>query len=85
VLDLIFSGTLLARPYIAPPNLPADRRKALRDAFAATMKDSQFLEEIQKLGLTISPTSGEEMEHIVGDAYAQPESFIAKVRKTLSD
>ena len=39
VLDVIFVSTILARPYIAPPGVPADRVKALRDAFMATMKD----------------------------------------------
>ncbi len=85
VLDVIFYSTVLARPYIAPPNIPADRRQALRDAFMATMKDPAFLAETQKLQLSVDPTSGEEMERIVGEAYALPEAVIAKVRKTLMD
>ena len=84
-LDVVFMSTVIARPYIAPPNIPADRRQALRDAFMATMKDPQFLAEIKKLQLTIDPTSGEEMEKIVRDAYALPDTIIAKVRKALSD
>ena len=76
---------MLARPYIAPPNIPADRRMALRDAFMATMKDPAFLAETKKLQLTIDPTSGEEMEKIVRDAYALPDAIIAKVRKALAD
>ena len=39
----------------------------------------------QKLQLNIDPTSGEEMERIVRDAYALPEAVIQKVRKALSD
>ena len=85
VLDVIFMSTVLARPYIAPPNIPADRRVALRDAFMATMKDPAFLAETKKLQLTIDPTSGEEMEKIVRDAYALPDAIIAKVRKALAD
>ena len=74
VLNVIFMSTVLARPYIAPPNIPADRRQALRDAFMATMKDPDFLAETKKLQLTIDPTSGEEMERIVRDAYALPDT-----------
>ena len=85
VLDVIFISTVLARPYIAPPNIPADRAQALRDAFMATMKDPAFLAETKKLQLTIDPTSGEEMERIVRDAYALPDAIIAKVRKALLD
>ena len=85
VLDVIFTSTILARPYIAPPNVPADRVKALREAFMATMKDPEFLAETGKLQLTIDPTSGEEMEKIVRDAYALPEAVVQKVRKALAD
>jgi tripartite-type tricarboxylate transporter receptor subunit TctC len=85
VLDVIFIRTILARPYIAPPGIPADRVKALREAFMATMKDPEFLAEINRMQLTIDPTSGEEMERIVREAYALPESVIQKVRKALAD
>ena len=85
VLDVIFLSTILARPYIAPPNIPADRRQALRDAFMATMKDPAFLAETKKLQLTIDPTSGEEMERIVREAYALPDALVARVRKALLD
>jgi tripartite-type tricarboxylate transporter receptor subunit TctC len=85
VLDVIFISTILARPYIAPPGIPADRVKALRGAFMATMKDPEFLAETAKLQLSIDPTSGEEMEQIVRDAYALPEAVVQKVRKALAD
>jgi tripartite-type tricarboxylate transporter receptor subunit TctC len=85
VLDVIFVSTILARPYIAPPGIPAERVKALRDAFMATMKDPEFLADTQKLQLTIDPTPGEEMERIVRDAYALPEGIIRKVRAALAD
>jgi tripartite-type tricarboxylate transporter receptor subunit TctC len=84
-LDVVFMSTILARPYIAPPNIPAERRQILRNAFMATMKDPAFLAEAQRLQLTIDPTSGEEMEKIVRDAYALPPSVIAKVRKALTE
>jgi tripartite-type tricarboxylate transporter receptor subunit TctC len=85
VLDIIFTSTILARPYVAPPGIPAERVTALRDAFMATMKDPEFLAETNRLQLTIDPTSGEEMEKIVRDAYALPEAVIQKVRKALAD
>ena len=49
------------------------------------MKDPEFMAEIEKLQLKIDPTSGEEMERIVRDAYALPEAVIQKVRKALAD
>jgi tripartite-type tricarboxylate transporter receptor subunit TctC len=85
VLDVIFTSTILARPYIAPPGIPEDRARALRDAFMATMKDPEFLAETQKLQLTVDPTSGADMERIVREAYALPESVVLKVRRALAD
>jgi hypothetical protein len=49
------------------------------------MRDPEFLAETQRLGLTIEPTSGEEMDRIVRDAYALPEAVKLKVRKALID
>jgi tripartite-type tricarboxylate transporter receptor subunit TctC len=83
-LDVIFMSTILARPYIAPPGVPAERVKALRDAFMATMRDPEFLAETDKMGLDISPTSGEEMQDIVRENYELPQGIIMKVRKALT-
>jgi tripartite-type tricarboxylate transporter receptor subunit TctC len=83
VLDLIFLSTVLARPYIAPPALPQDRKQALRAAFMSAIADAEFLAEAKKFQLTIDPMSGDEMEQIIRDAYNLPASTIDKVRKAL--
>jgi tripartite-type tricarboxylate transporter receptor subunit TctC len=85
VLDVIFMTTLLARPYIAPPGVPAQRVAALRDAFMAVMKDRDFLAEAEKARIQLTPLSGVEMERDVRAAYALPDAIIAKVRKVLAD
>jgi hypothetical protein len=82
-LDVIFLSTVLARPYIVTPDTPAERLAALRAAFMATMKDPEFLAETGRLGLNIAPTSGVEMEQIVRDAYALPDTIVQKVRRAL--
>jgi tripartite-type tricarboxylate transporter receptor subunit TctC len=85
VLDVIFMSTILARPYIAPPGVPVERVQALRAAFMATMRDADFLAETNAMGLTVAPTSGAEMQQIVGENYDLPESIIQKVRKALAE
>ena len=84
-LDVIFTSTILARPYVAPPHMPPERTKALRDAFVATMRDPEFLADTARLQLGIDASSGEEMERVVNDAYALPQQIILKVRKALAD
>ncbi len=85
VLDVIFMTTLLARPYIAPPRVPAERVGALRDAFMAVMKDRDFLAEAAAAQIQVTPLSGADMEREVRAAYALPDAIIAKVRKVLAD
>lgn len=83
-LDVIFLSTILARPYIGPPGVPADRVRALRAAFIKTVQDPEFVAEAKKRQLTIDPTSGEEMEKIIADAYKLPPATVEKVRRALT-
>ena len=53
-LKLIVSRQTMARPYVAPPGIPADRLAALRDGFAATFKDPQFIADCDKQELSCS-------------------------------
>ncbi len=62
ILEIHFHQQLLSRPFALPPNVPADRLKALREAFMQTMKDKDFLTEAEKIGLDIDPVTGEEIE-----------------------
>lgn len=64
-LELLFAPQVTAWPLIAPPDVPADRLRALRAAFDATMKDKEFLVEADKLKLDVEPVSGEEMAKLV--------------------
>jgi len=64
VLDVEFRQLVLGRPLAGPPGIPADRLKALREAFAATMADKDFLAEAEKAGLDIDPASAEEVEGV---------------------
>jgi tripartite-type tricarboxylate transporter receptor subunit TctC len=61
LLNALYAGQNLARSVVLPPNVPADRLKTLRDAFAAMIKDEPFLKESEKLGLEVELIRGEEM------------------------
>jgi len=52
---------LLSRPFAAPPGTPPDRAHALQEAFVATHKDPQYLEEAARLNVDVSPMGGEEV------------------------
>ena len=65
LLDIHFKQLMLSRPFAGPPGIPADRLKALRDAFAATLKDSEFLAEAEKSGLEIDYASADEVNDLL--------------------
>ena len=71
-LKLIVSRQAAARPFAAPPGIPADRARALRAAFDATMKDPEFLAEARKLSLDVDPVTGAEVEALIREVYASP-------------
>jgi hypothetical protein len=63
--------------------VPADRLKALRDAFAATMRDPQFIAEAQTAGMQINPVGHEEMAAIMARVYASPPALVDRVKAAM--
>jgi tripartite-type tricarboxylate transporter receptor subunit TctC len=75
-LKLIFSRNTIARPFAAPPGVPAERAVLLRAAFDATMKDSEFLAEMKRLALEVRPQSGAKVEQLVREVYTYPADVV---------
>jgi tripartite-type tricarboxylate transporter receptor subunit TctC len=73
----------MARPYAAPPGVPADRAKALQTAFLAAHRDPQFLEEARKVGVYVSPVSAEEMARSIEQMAQAPAALMEQARKIL--
>lgn len=75
-LKLIFARQTMARPYVAPPGLPEDRKQALRTAFEETMKDPDFLAEAQKTELEVHPVTGADIDKLLDELYATPKDVV---------
>lgn len=84
LLNLIFARQELGRPYVAPPNVPADRVEALRAAFMATMSDPEFLKEAAEADLEITPVSGAKVQGLVADAYATNPAVVKRIQDILN-
>jgi tripartite-type tricarboxylate transporter receptor subunit TctC len=82
-LELFLSRVALGRPFVAPPGVAAERVEALRRAFMATMKDSEFVEETKKLRLAVDPIPGERLAQVIADIYKTPKDVVARVAETL--
>jgi hypothetical protein len=82
-LRLIVSRQSIARPFAAPPGVPAERARLLRAAFDATIKDPDFVAETGKAKLEVNPTSGAEIDQLLADIYATPRDVIEKAKQAL--
>jgi tripartite-type tricarboxylate transporter receptor subunit TctC len=85
VVRFLLAGGELGRPFIASSAVPTDRIDILRAAFAATVKDPDFIAEAKKLRLPISPRTGAEAVRAVEQLYATPPEIIEAARKVVAE
>lgn len=79
-LKFLYSTQAYARPFTAPPGLPAHVLASLRSAFEATLKDPQFVSEAEGLNLDLDPVSGQQVEALVKNAYETPSTVVENFR-----
>ena len=75
--------SFVGRPFFAPPELPDDRKGALRQAFDATMKDPQFLAEAGRLDMEISPIAAAVVDEFLADLYRTPKEIVRKAASAI--
>jgi tripartite-type tricarboxylate transporter receptor subunit TctC len=83
--NVVLAAGALGRPMLGTPGIPADRVKILREAFNTTLKDPEFLAELEKRKFDLDPASGEQLEKIVKEAVSQPPETIARMKKLLGE
>jgi tripartite-type tricarboxylate transporter receptor subunit TctC len=82
-IEFLYAGQGIGRPFIAPPGLPPERLKMLRDAFDATMTDPEFIAEANLRKLTIDPATGDRLEALIKKTYATPRPIIDRIAKLI--
>lgn len=80
-LELYFAPGAIGRPFGTTPDVPAERAKLLREAFAKAMKDPELLAQAEKAHLDLSPLSGEDTAAIVEKMYSAPPDIVQRVAK----
>jgi len=81
LIELMVGPGAMARPFVAPPGLPASKTALLRRGFDATMKDPEFLAEAAKIQADIQPSTGEDVQKLVRRLYATPKPVLERVKK----
>lgn len=77
---LVLSGDVV-RAFHVSPDVPADRAATLRQAFAATLADAEFLADAETAGLAIDLIPGETAASLVADLFEMPEDVKDALRQ----
>ncbi|HXG52915.1 MAG TPA: tripartite tricarboxylate transporter substrate-binding protein [candidate division Zixibacteria bacterium] len=80
---VILTAVTLGRPVSAPPGVPPDRVRILRDAYAKAMSDPELRAEAARRGWNVNPLAGEELEAHAREVIAQPPDVVEKMKWVL--
>ncbi len=84
LIEILEMPYALSRPYAAPPDVPADRARALQQAFMATHKDPAYLADAAKVGIEISPISAEQIRALIEQIAKTPADQIKRIEGLLT-
>jgi tripartite-type tricarboxylate transporter receptor subunit TctC len=77
-LELYFTQKTVARPLVAPPDVPAERLAILRKALMALAADKDFLEDVKRSRLEVTLLPGEAVQAVVARVAATPPDAVAR-------
>lgn len=80
---LVLAGGDFGRPYVMPPNTPAEHLKIIREAFAKVLTDEAALADAKKKKLEIDPSTSDELEKLAKEVTSQPPEIVAKMKSLL--
>jgi len=81
ILGLLGGGPDIGRAIVAEPGIPPERAAALRQAFAATVADGEFIADMHKRNLNVEPLTGEDVQRIVESAAATPKELVEQAKR----
>lgn len=84
VYRLLSADSMIARPFLTTPGVPAERVAALRAAFDRTMVDPDFLRDAAKSHSEVNPVSGARVEEIVKDIVGTPPAVVEQANQWMS-
>ena len=83
LLSIVASTAGTSRLTAAPPNVPAARLQALREAYKKVLTDPEFLKEAAKSDMDIDPGFGDQVAKEIHEAINQPPENMALLKKII--
>ena len=82
---VVLSAGGFGRPMVAPPGMPAEIARVIRDGYGKMLKDAEFIAEVKKRRYDLEPISWEEMQSLAKEVTSQPADVVERVRKILEN
>ena len=77
-LELYFTQKTVARPLVAPPDVPAERLAILRKALMELAADKDFLDDVKRSRLDVSLLPGEAVQGFIAKVASTPPDAVAR-------
>jgi tripartite-type tricarboxylate transporter receptor subunit TctC len=82
---VVLSAGGFGRPMVAPPGMPAELARTIRDGYAKMLKDPEFISAVKKRRYDLEPVSWEEMQNLAKEVTNQPQEVVERVQKILEN
>jgi len=83
--SVVLSSGGFGRPMLAPPGMAPDLARTIRDSYARTLKDPEFIAEVKKRRYDLEPVSWEEMQSLAKEVTTQPPDVMERVKRILEN
>lgn len=83
--SVVLSSGGFGRPMVAPPGMPADLARTIREGYAKMLRDPEFIAEVKKRRYDLEPVPWEEMQSLAKEVTSQPPDVVERVKKILEN
>jgi tripartite-type tricarboxylate transporter receptor subunit TctC len=84
ILALLGNASSIGQAVMTPPDVPEERAAVLRQAFAAMMKDPQFIADAEKREIDPSWLAGPELQKLVAENFTTSPALVEKLKTITS-
>jgi len=81
LMRFVFSSVEFGRPYVFPPDVPAERIAIMRNAIAAAVHDPELLVEAGKMQLDMAYRPPEDLERLIDNLYRTSPAMVQTIKK----
>jgi tripartite-type tricarboxylate transporter receptor subunit TctC len=85
IFNFLMAPEKLGRPFMTSGRVPAEHVTALRQAFGAMAADPAFRGDAEKLHLTVTPMSGDDVARDIAALYAAPPDLLARAKTMVGE